>query len=232
MYLMHLWTKANVFHSNSSNSMLLWYSHLFFHWNGFRFAFRFPFIDSRFVGIILELKMQSMGVDLYFNKECLPLFSQPFDLPPFKMCRLQTKFYVRTFLQWICWYQLTTAIMDGCESILVGFFFILWIVFAFSWKTMKRIEKRFFFSFLLKLQTVGINKWKTINWQPFWGSAQKHLFTNYINTIMQLATRATSYCLNGHWAHEIIPVFNWTIMTTYRLGKKHFFSLCVFRSLL
>lgn len=112
MYLMHLWTKANVFHSNSSNSMLLWYSHLLFQWNGFRFAFRFPFIDSRFVGIILELKMQSMGVDLYFNKRCLPLCSQPFDLPPFKMCRLQTKFYVRTFLQWICWYQLTTMIID------------------------------------------------------------------------------------------------------------------------
>lgn len=29
-----------------------------------------------------------------------------------------------------------------------------------------------------------INKWKTINQQPFWGSAHKHLFTNYINANM------------------------------------------------
>lgn len=174
MYLMHLWTKANVFHSNSSNSMLLWYSHLLFQWNGFRFAFRFPFIDSRFVGIILELKMQSMGVDLYFNKRCLPLCSQPFDLPPFKMCRLQTKFYVRTFLQWICWYQLTTVIMDGCESILVGFFFHSVNRLCIQLNNNEENWETFFFSFLLKLQTVGINKWKTINWQPFWGSAQKH----------------------------------------------------------
>lgn len=151
MYLMHLWTKANVFHSNSSNSMPLWYSHLLFQCNGFHFAFRFPFIDSRFVGIILELKMKPMGVDdMHFNKRRMPLYSQPFNLPPFKMCRLQTKFYVRTFLQWICWYQLTTAIIDGCESILVGFFFILWIVFAFTWKTIKRIEKRFFFLILVE----------------------------------------------------------------------------------
>lgn len=144
-----VWTKANVFHSNSSNSMLLWYSHLLFRSNGFRFSFRFPFIDSRFVGIILELKMKSMGVDMYFNKRCLPLCSQPFNLTPFKMCRLQTKFYVRTFLQWICWYQLTTAIIiDVARAFLL---FSVNRLCIQSEKTMKRIEKRFSLLLLLLL---------------------------------------------------------------------------------
>lgn len=64
----------------------------------------------------------------------------------FKMHRIQIrerkKLYVRTFLQWICWYRLTTTIMDVVEAFkffLSAVFEMLVIEFGGP-KTIKRIQ--------------------------------------------------------------------------------------------
>lgn len=73
-----------------------------------------------------------------------------------------------------------------------------------------------------------INKWKTINQQPFWGSAHKHLFTNYINANMWRAPGGRNREIDRRHTHQqhhcltAVPLKCSELEPVYSLSRESF----------